>query len=591
MRIVFLGLVLCCLLLSFSVAPAFSAEILSVTQSHDELPRFDMVEISIDMDGVYDNPYDPEEVRLFAEIVPPLGDSLVVGGFWFEPYSRSLEGDTEVFTPEGPGRWMVRHAPLHEGVHEYRIVVEDGEGATVSPAYFFSALEAQSRGFVRVDPANPRYFAYDDGTSYVPLGYDICWVNDASGGYRYMEYLDSMAGGGGNWTRLWMSHFAHGTTLEWGAYHWTGYYDGLGRYSQQVGAKLDAIFSHARQIDVTIALVLHQHSQFETLQWSSWDDNPYNCVNGGPCLTSVDYLTDPEALRLAENLHRYIVARYGAFRSVMTWEIWNEADGILGVPMTSMNQWSRDAAALIRDIDPAGHLVTTSYGVPIHLSSYDIETWDFNNRHQYVFGSWLVGGLLGPYRAVEKPLLLSEFGLDWWGELNDEDPEGVNIHNGTWSALMHGYAGGAMNWWWDHYIDPLDLWYLNRAPAAFVEGEQMTAFTGDVPALALSEGRLLEIAAIGTPDDGAEATIWFWLRDLASDWWTGPEQITPVEEAAAFLVTADPPGPRVCCAEVWDTWTGGIIDTVTVRQSGPVLLLRVPTFTRDVAVKLRCHPL
>jgi len=190
---------------------------------------------------------------------------------------------------------------------------------------------------------------------------------------------------------------------------------------------------------------------------------------------------------------------------------------------------------------------------------------------------------------VDRPLLLSEFGIDWWGELNDADPEGVNIHNGIWSALMHGYAGGAMNWWWDHYIDPQDLWCLNRAPADFVEGESMTAFTEDVPALAIGAGHLLEIAAIGSFDGEAETRIWFWLRDLESAWWTGPEQISPVEGAVAVLATDATSSPRACCAEVWDTWTGEILGNFAVQQSGPILLLDIPSFTRDIAVKLNCH--
>ena len=101
---------------------------------------------------------------------------------------------------------MIRFAPRLEGLYAYRIHVEDNEGHAASPVYSFRAGEAQSRGFIRVDLGNSRYFAYDDGTSCVPLGYNICWVNGASGGFRYVEYLDDLRAGGGNWTRLWMTH-------------------------------------------------------------------------------------------------------------------------------------------------------------------------------------------------------------------------------------------------------------------------------------------------------------------------------------------------------------------------------------------------
>ena len=95
-------LLLCCLLLPFALSPAIAAEILSVTQDPDEPPRYDIIEISIEVDSTYENPCDPEEVRLWAEMESPAGEVVTAGGFWYEPHSRALDGGTEVFTPAGP---------------------------------------------------------------------------------------------------------------------------------------------------------------------------------------------------------------------------------------------------------------------------------------------------------------------------------------------------------------------------------------------------------------------------------------------------------------------------------------------------------
>ena len=56
-----------------------------------------------------------------------------------------------------------------------------------------------------------------------------------------------------------------------------------------------------------------------------------------------------------------------------------------------------------------------------------------------------------------------------------------------------------------------------------------------------------------------------------------------------MLVTAAPESPRTWCAEVWNTWTGEVTGGFTVRQKGPVMILDIPAFTRDMAVKLTFH--
>lgn len=564
---------------------AEATQILSVDQSADELPQYEMIEISITLDRDYLNPYDPGEVDLVGIVTDPSGGERSVPGFWYEPYERSLSGEEEVFTAAGPGKWRVRYAPGQQGEYSYRVQLTDIDGQVTSGSYLFSVSPAVSQGFVRVDERNRRYFVYDEGGSYVPLGYNIDWVTEPSGAYAYLEYMDHLVAGGGNWTRLWLSHFGQGTILEWGDYHHTGYYQGLGRYSQQIGCKLDAIFSAAQDWGVTIQLALHQHSQFESPQWSSWEANPYNVANGGPCQTSADYFTDPEALRLADNLHRYLVARYAAYRSLLAWEIFNEADGITGVRMDLMNPWSQNVAERLRELDPSAHMVTTSYATPIKLPTFDIDTWDFNNRHQYVYGSWLVNLFLQPYFQAEKPLILSEFGIDWFAAMNERDPEGVNIHNGIWAALMSGYAGGAMNWWWDNYIEPQNLWHLNLAPAAFVDGEDMSRFNRSLDVVAEHERAWLVAGGLGAEREGELCEAWLWVRAARSDWWWSGA-VGPVEGAEVTVAGLAADTALSWTGEVWDTWAGEVVDGVAGESEGETFSFLLSAFVRDVAVKL-----
>jgi len=584
-----IGIVSAIVLLLVFASPASAAEIISVTENSDQVPQYDMLEVDIVLDTIYDNPYDASQVTVDVVMDTP-GGSEQFPAFWFEPYTYTLEDGREVFTPAGPGWWKARYAPLAAGEYSFRVVAHDASGEAQSDEYFFTAAAPASCGFVRVSEQNPRYFAFDDGANYVPLGFNVDWAREDAGGFAYMGYLDDLAAGGGNWTRLWLTHFAQGLILEWGAYHPTGYYQGLGRYSQQAGARLDAILARAEDLGVFIQIALHQHSQFEVPQWSSWADNPYNAANGGPCATSADYFTNEQALAYERNLHRYEVARYAAFRSVLAWEMWNEADLITGVHMDLMTPWTQDMAAQVRGLDPAHHLVTTSFGSPVMLPTYDLTTWDFNNRHQYVYGSWLVGLFLGPFRDAGTPLLLAEFGIDYEAIFNPRDTLGVNVHNGIWSALLHGYAGGSMYWWWDDYIGPLGLWSMNLPPGAFLANEDITRFAGDAAASAASGRKKLETCGITAMKDEAVAEAWVWVHDLASDWWGTMDDIAPIENAVLTLDHLGGVPGTTWSGEVWDTWQGEAVAEVASVSDGEAVSLTLPTFTRDIALKLTAEP-
>jgi len=567
-------------------APLLAASIVSVLPLADTVPTYDFFEIDATLGDDYDNPFDPAEIDVTAVVETPARETVVLPAFWYEPYDRELDGDREVFTPAGEGRFRLRYAPPTPGIYTLTVRATDAAGTVEAPPVTLTAASPASGGFIRVDADNPRYFAYDDGAPYLALGFNVDWVNDASGGFAYTGYLDKLAAGGGNWTRLWLSHFAQGTILEWGSDHPTGYYQGLGRYSQQIGKKLDDIFAHAQDLGVAIQLVLHQHSQFKCIQWSSWDENPYNAANGGPCATSADYFTEGEARRLADNLHRYLAARYGAYRSLLAWEIFNEADGISGVRPSLINPWMLEVADDMRAWDPAGHPITTSYALPLVLPYFDLSEWDFNNRHQYVLGTFLIQWQIGAYLAVERPVILAEFGIDYEALFNDRDPLGINIHNGTWIALLSGYAGGAMNWWWDNYIEPQDLWGLNAGPRAFFADEPLANYDRIWSFDAQTVGRTLDGYALGgTTDDGRR--VLGWVHDPRSNWLHGLDEPETFAGAHVPYVADSPSGDALLHLEVWDAWTGEVLHRADweERPLGDGFELPV-AFVRDVAFKL-----
>jgi hypothetical protein len=133
-------------------------------------------------------------------------------------------------------------------------------------------------------------------------------------------------------------------------------------------------------------------------------------------------------------------------------------------------------SAYLKSIDPYRHLVTTTYG-------YD-EVWklpdiDFTQSHSYGTAEQRHDSAPEIARMCRehtegfgKPHLVGEFGIDWQKSDRDHDPQGhaINLHNGLWSSLASRGMGGAMIWYWDGYVHPLNLYHEFTALAEFAKG-------------------------------------------------------------------------------------------------------------------------
>ena len=60
--------------------------------------------------------------------------------------------------------------------------------------------------------------------------------------------------------------------------------------------------------------------------------------------------------------------------------------------------------------------------------------------------------------APDKPALIAEFGSGSNGEDVFTDPSGLHLHNSQYAATFIGFGAPASYWWWDTYVDPLNLW-------------------------------------------------------------------------------------------------------------------------------------
>ncbi len=202
----------------------------------DAIPKFEKLEISFQIQNTvaknYQFPYDPN---------PPNGVDLTYPGyqgisvdayftpdgwqtiyqqpaFYYQYFDDQIKSDgdgqdREWYYPTDNFTWKVRFAPNQSGPWQFKIVARDASGTAESIPVGFEVADSSEHGFIKVSSADPRYFEFNDGTLYFPLGfqgfgsYDSPW----SGVEPFATYKDN----GVNLIRTWISGMYGTAWLEW----------------------------------------------------------------------------------------------------------------------------------------------------------------------------------------------------------------------------------------------------------------------------------------------------------------------------------------------------------------------------------------
>jgi hypothetical protein len=463
--------------------------------------QHDSLECRLDLQGAWDNPFDARDIEVEATFTAPSGKEARVAAFFRVPYERSEVNGEERFTKTGDPAWKLRFTPMEAGEYRWQVRAKDRSGTVQSAPGTFRVEAAQARGFVRRSPDSPYYLQHDNGEPYFAVGEDVCWGGGRQT-FDYDQWFPALGSAGGNFARIWLVRWNMG--LEWNPADSfkRGTFYGAGLYSLDNAARLDYVLDLAAKHGIYCMLALGYHGELLDTQSyfgeQCWSTSPYNQANGGPCEKPADFWTNEEARRLYKQKLRYYVARYADRPHIQSWEFWNE--------VVAPAPWIAEMSAYLRDIDPYDHLITTTYG-------YD-EVWeqpgmDFTQTHTYGTAEQRHDSAPEIARQCRehterfgKPHLIGEFGIDWQKSDTDHDPEGhgVNLHNGLWASMASRGMGGAMIWYWDGYVHPLNL---------YQEFTALARFASDVPWNKLNP----HLAGPTTPviDVQADAT---W-RDLA----------------------------------------------------------------------------
>ncbi len=600
--------------------------------------------VDFNLSRTYGNPYDPDQIDILARFVTSSGREIAVPAFWFQdcqvaPGSQNYEQ----YVLTGYERWRIRYLPLEEGQHTLRVTARDQDGSTEAGPYSFNVTAGAAPGPVRRHPANPLFLQYANGAPYIPLGHNLGFEDgnpNLNGTAYYRSLLPAFGDSGENWTRLWMTDFSR-TALEWAATHYSGFYQGVGVYSQRAAWRVDQFFELALAQGVQIQLVINDHGQFSTYanaRWNESDSNypgsPYNSAFGGPVPKDnpEQFFSNAAARALFRRRLRYLVARWAAYPNLLAWELFNEVQwaGTQAKNMrsdaatrTAIVDWHHEMADALKALDPFGHLVTTSsddyFGSPGFDAIWKLDSIDMVQSHHYNQPPAGRDARIREYVAAAQPVYGRPVVIGEMGVKADSQPEcdfdpqafltnanvpasertpanrdhmiaGTTLRNGLWSGALS--QSGAMNWWWGCYM--ADDQRRNRLSPDFPIHARLfpplvSFWGGEDPAgISLRNAPLQTEGQILAYGLQSASQAFVWARDSRNAYGSGYGPATTesrnTDGASAILSGLDP-GSYVL--SLYDSYgNGDLLSQSDLSASGGTLRIPLPSFQGDLAFKV-----
>jgi len=444
--------------------------------------QYNKFEITFDLEGRWDNPFDPEQVKVDGEFTSPSGVVLAVPGFFYQAYRRTTTSGVDSHEPIGDPAWKVRFAPSEPGEYTYQVKAVNGEGvAATDTSAFACSPHTANHGFVRISKTNPLYFEYDDGTPFFALGTCKWWDKLADVETHYAEF----ARAGGNMTRNFLMRIGElvADPNQYKVPSPPRPDRGFGRIDLDRAWRHDHALEQCEQLGICQQLAITNGTCF--LQWneSIWEMSAYNAVHDGPLTDRKDqalrFLTDASARENFKQELRYFVARWGYSTAVFSWNLWNEID--LMPKYDSLRdearEWHREMGQYLEEIDWAGHVVHSNFktvnGDPAIQSLPEMDMVSVNTYTQKDAAPSVEIWIKRHLATHNKPVMFSEFGIGH-GYKSEEgyashDPGRIMAHNGMWSTTMAGSAGTAMAFGWNWITNDKYYAYLN-ALAKYTDG-------------------------------------------------------------------------------------------------------------------------
>ena len=516
------------------------------------VPRFEKFELQVHLQATFDNPYDPDELDLWAEFTAPSGKTWRVWGFYNPGYFAD---------------WMVRFTPTETGDWKYVVKVRDQQGTAESSAGEFKCVRSKHHGFVSIAD-NKRYLQFSDGSSFYGIG---LWYNDSfygSGrGSIRDEALDELRQQGVNF----ISFFP--TLLE-------TFGTGLGRYDSARVGRIDQIIQWCEEREIHVSWNLVFHSNISEAVWGGgnalYRDNPYRTVT-----SAKDYFASEEGWKYQQKLYRYIIARWGYSRAIFLWFTIDEINGTEG--WTEGNRealygWCRRMNDYFHENDPYGRPTTgtQSGGVgqwwPEGYRIFDIAGREIYEAQGHKMPAGGKPDLLNdnPLRAsyrnyakqaaalwsgFEKPAIIAECGWDHTYYEPGMPGYLAMYHNALWASLANGISATPFWWAYSGYINNSIVNSQTRNLAEFVRNIDFAGAEWKPTPVTMSTG------------DG-----WAMQSDQLTFGWVA----NPMSGVAKETFTVEGLADGNYDVYLYRTWRGRYLQPTTITSKGGKITVEIP---------------
>jgi hypothetical protein len=435
----------------------------SVAPDRTSVAVYNVVDYTVKLDAEFENPFDPSDIALDATAVTSDG-TMTVPGFYTQEFERSTTEGKETLKPAGEASWHVRISPRSKEplAITFRLKTKTGS-ASFGPITITPTAPA-TPGAIQVSKKDSRFFAFQDGSSYWPLGPNLCWGNDG-GTTSYDTWIPKLADQGANYGRLWLAP-------GWSTFG----LDQKGKFGQiDLGNawRLDYVMDLARKNGLYLMLCIESYNILRTKDgYPYWPEAVENHDNGGPLFAPREFWTNAKMAQAFKDKLRYLVARYGAYDQTMAWEFWNEVDLTDEFDIDRVREWHAGMAEYLHSIDPYHRLITTSFASSTGYKPIDLMPGlDYFQTHHYG-GDPAMEVVMQQSRkgGQGRPHYVGEIGADAGGPRTEDDPTGVQVHDPIWASIASGSSGAAASWWWDNLIAPKNLYPLYGAASRFLAG-------------------------------------------------------------------------------------------------------------------------
>ena len=551
-----------------------------------EIGQYTVLEMTMNHDeSNYVSTWD--DVILQASITSPLGNNLVIDGFYYDLNT-----------------WKLRFAPSEIGNYTFNLSLN----GTLVGNGTFNSIDVGEKGFVRQHPTNPfRLFYEDDNSLFSGLGVTGAaepnpinpddlrgnttipgwWVSEPphavfpwflpdepnesiTGNHTMDEYFSVMSQTKGDFTRISLLN-ANGWSFFEGIIDNTA----PSQYSVLKGKWADDLIKKFREEGFRIML-------------DPIGDTPKPL---GSDVGRFDYegyleIALESAWPANERFLRYIVARYGAY--VDFWDLINEG--------TYTDSWISQMAQYIKSIDPYNHMISASFvpynnpdidygGFHSYYAIPDLLTADLivvNNTNTLYEEGGICGSGNCSKSSFNKPIIFSEAGhitaLSWSAGPIAISEEQTKLRIRSWVSFFNE----GHNLFWAQHWNPERSSYLGTFFDTELRGyyANFHAFSNTISRNVVIDQN---ISISGGNDSGARVyglrsndELYFYIFNPQNDF---ANQLPSTN----IVLTADIPISGI--AEWFNPSTGQVVGT-TFLTAGNQQQITVPTTNVDLAFRL-----